>query len=471
MRHVLFRCCALLVALLILFCSAAPARVAWAQEDLGDYVPGEVLVKLNQAGDLTTLLAEYNLTLDDQFGTRSIYLLNIGDGMSPPDKAVALQSDSRVAAAEPNFIGQTPEGDARTPWAKGGTADDYAAQWAPAKIRLPQAHARTRGRNVTVAVLDTGIDRTHPVFEKTVVLPGFDFVDFDGVPDEVGSQEQNIVYGHGTHVAGLVALAAPDTRLMPVRVLDEDGVGNIWVLIEGLQYAINNGADVINLSFSFARESNILTEIVAEITVEGACDDDDDDRDRDEDDEDDDDGDDRDEDDDDCDDDDNNSSAADCDPTGFCVRPGGVVIVAAAGNRGSITPEYPAAERVSELLAVAASTEADTLAIFSNRGAWVDLAAPGERILSSVPGGEYGTWSGTSMAAPLVAGVAALVRARNSSLTAAQVAGRIVRAAVRVCGQDAPRLDAAAAVAGRLARPGSCVAGLPPVTRTSADGY
>jgi subtilisin family serine protease len=136
-----------------------------------------------------------------------------------------------------------------------------------------------------------------------------------------------------------------------------------------------------------------------------------------------------------------------------------VVIVAAAGNRGSITPEYPAAEGIRELLAVAASTEADTLAAFSNRGAWVDLAAPGERILSSVPGGEYGTWNGTSMAAPLVAGVAALVRARNSSLTAAQVAGRIVRAAARVCDQDSPRLDAAAAVAGRIARPGACVAG------------
>jgi subtilisin family serine protease len=306
---------------------------------------------------------------------------------------------------------------------------------------------------VTVAVLDTGIDRTHPVFAGKVVLQGFDFVDFDGDPSEVGSQEQNAGYGHGTHVAGLVALAAPGARIMPVRILDEDGVGNIWVLIEGLQYAANNRADVINLSLSFSRQSNILAEIVAETAAKADCGDDDDDDDCGDDDSDDGDDDDGDVgyDHGDNDDDGGHSSPTACDPQNLCVRPGGVVVVAAAGNRSSTTPEYPAAEGVGGLLAVAASSEEDALATFSNRGSWVDLAAPGERILSSVPGGEFGAWSGTSMAAPFVAGVAALVRAQNPRLTAAQVAGRITMTASRINGPVRLRLDAAAALGGSRA--------------------
>src|SRR5688500_3059898 len=105
MRQARSRCCALLVALLLLY-PVAPAGVARAQESLGEYISGEVLVKLNQAGDLDPVLAQHNLTLGDQFGMRPIYLLNIVDGTPPPDIAEALRADSRVADAEPNWVGQ-----------------------------------------------------------------------------------------------------------------------------------------------------------------------------------------------------------------------------------------------------------------------------------------------------------------------------------------------------------------------------
>jgi thermitase len=127
--------------------------------------------------------------------------------------------------------------------------------------------------------------------------------------------------------------------------------------------------------------------------------------------------------------------------------PGGPVVVAAAGNSGPSTAyEYPAAESAPVVLAVAASTESDTLADFSTRGPWVDLAAPGQNILSSVPDNEYGTWSGTSMATPLVAGTAALVRARYPNLSAAQVAARIVSESAIIAGPVPHRVDAARAV-------------------------
>lgn len=196
----------------------------------------------------------------------------------------------------------------------------------------------------------------------------------DDDPGEVGTYGQDPAYGHGTHVAGIVVLTAPEASLMPVRVLDRDGVGNIWVLAEAPIYAVDpdnnpatpDGANVINMSLGTLRPTNLLAEIVAEVTCgHGEQDDDEDDED------------------------------------GRCSGAAGydVVVVAAAGNRGTAIAEYPAAEQQPGLLAVAASTQGDELADFSSYGAWVSVAAPGANILSSVPGDGYGTWSGTSMAA------------------------------------------------------------------------
>jgi subtilisin family serine protease len=286
-------------------------------------------------------------------------------------------------------------------------------------IRLQEAHTVTRGAGITVAVLDTGVDLTHPLLVGHLV-DGYDFVDLDADPIEEGTPDQNPNYGHGTHVAGLVALVAPEARIMPLRVLDADGDGDIWVLAEALAYAINpdgdpgtpDGADVINLSLSTTYPTDLLAEIVAAVTCEQ-----DDDQDENDDD-------------------------------GCLVGPNqhGAVVVVAAGNSGSSAPEYPAAEGVVGSLAVGASTPADTLAQFSNYGSWVHLAAPGEGILSSVPGGEYAAWSGTSMATPLAAGEAALVRAANPDFSAASVVGEMISKSEGIDGPVPKRIDVAAAL-------------------------
>lgn len=408
------------------------ADEALEQEPAGEFVHGEILVELGAVADLETLLTDYPLALLSQFGTRPIYQLAISDGTAPPDMAAALTQAARVLQAEPNYLGQVPESIGKSSWFQGGGTGGYDGQWAAQRIRLAEAHAHTRGAGVTVAVLDTGIDPAHPLFQGRLTAPR-DLVDDDADPSEVGAQHN--AYGHGTHVAGLVVLAAPAAQIMPIRVLDPNGAGQVWVLLEGLRYAVNHGADVINLSLSFPRESTLLADIVEEISL--GCDDDDGD---------DDDGDnnDGDDDDDDCGDVAAGNPGPAC--TDLCVGPKGVVVVAAAGNSGSSVPEYPAAEEVPGVLAVAATTRDDTLAAFSNYGPWVTLAAPGERILSSVPGGLYSTWSGTSMATPLVAGTAALVRAWDADLSAADVASRIVSHATFVGGSVPWRLDAAAAL-------------------------
>jgi Subtilase family len=125
---------------------------------------------------------------------------------------------------------------------------------------------------------------------------------------------------------------------------------------------------------------------------------------------------------------------------------GAVVVVAAGNDASDAVRQYPAAEGAYGLLPVAASSADFTRASFSNFGSWVRIAAPGEGITSSVPGGGYGTWSGTSMAAPLAAGTAALVRALNPGMTADEVVKRLSKQSATLCGTKLRQVDAAAAL-------------------------
>ena len=123
-----------------------------------------------------------------------------------------------------------------------------------------------------------------------------------------------------------------------------------------------------------------------------------------------------------------------------------LVIVAAAGNGGDFTEQYPAAEGVNGLIAVAASTQQDKLASFSTRGSWIRVASPGVGITSTVPGGLYGIWSGTSMAAPLVAATAALIHAQYPKVENAKIVDHIQKTGKRIDGPVQSRLDAGRAL-------------------------
>src|SRR5688572_29525469 len=130
-------------------------------------------------------------------------------------------------------------------------------------IRLDQAHTINRGTRVdngqpvVVAVLDTGIDRSHPAFAGRLV-PGYDFVSGDNDPSEEGTLRINQAFGHGTHVAGIVALTAPEAKIMPIRILDKDGEGDLWRITAAVIWAANNGADIINISFGYPDHPELL---------------------------------------------------------------------------------------------------------------------------------------------------------------------------------------------------------------------
>jgi len=406
-----------LVVLLALMVAPMPVRVDAAGST--DYVADEVVVRLSPLANLLNIVTAYGLDLNvgpnDRLGTLPIYRLRIVDGVSPVDKAAALILNPLVIYAEPNYIGQAPESVYKSAWSKGNNDETgYKIQWAPDKIRLPEALAISRGAGVTVAVLDTGIDPTHPAFAGRLV-PGFDFVDLDADPREQGVLGQDAAYGHGTHVSGLVALVAPDAKIMPLRILKPDGSGSSWLLAQAIRFATDAHVGVINVSYSVQHHALLIDDVLGIAT-----------------------------------------SAL-----------SGAVVAAAAGNSGGTAPEYPAAENVPGLVSVAASTISDTLADFSSRGAWVDVSAPGDRIVSTVPlasGVSYATWSGTSMAAPLMAGTAALLRAAQPNLSPGEIAQRIITTSATIAGVVPHRVDAAAAL-GAAVQPGGNVRVMIPIVQ------
>ncbi|WP_241154368.1 S8 family serine peptidase [Staphylospora marina] len=243
-----------------------------------------------------------------------------------------------------------------------GTPNDpqFSAQWYLEKIEAPKAWDITESHpGIKIAIVDTGVDLTHPDLAAKIV-GGWDFVDNDAVP-----QDGN---GHGTGVAGVAAAithnavgiagTAPRASILPVRVLDNSGSGTVANVVAGIRYAADQGAQVINISLGSSIGSTALQQAIQYAWNKGS------------------------------------------------------VLVAAAGASGSTAPTYPAA--YPEVIAVACTTQNDTLCSFSNYGSWVDVGAPGVNITTTVPGG-YATYSGTSYSAGIVSGVAALLAGQGRS--------------------------------------------------------
>jgi thermitase len=260
-------------------------------------------------------------------------------------KVKAYSTHPKVDYAEPDFMVQ----------ALGSPNDPgFVNQWGMVKVQALQAWDVTTGSSqVNIAILDTGVDLDHPDL-ATKIISNINFTTSPTADD---------AYGHGTHVAGIAAAITNNglgvaglgytSTIMNVKVLGDDGLGYWSGVAQGIVWAADNGAEVINMSLGGSSGSS---------TVESAI--------------------------------------------NYAWNKG-VVVVAAAGNDGSSSPSYPA--YYTNCIAVAATDKIDNLASWSNRGDWVDVAAPGASIYSTLKDGSYGYKTGTSMASPHVAGLAALV--------------------------------------------------------------
>ena len=274
--------------------------------------------------------------------------------------------------------------------------------WNLNSIHAPEAWARGfTGEGIVAAVVDTGVDLAHPELVSSLWVnadeipgngrddDGNGFIDdhrgWDFAGGDNDPTDQN---GHGTHVAGTIAAAndgqgatgvAPGVTIMPVQVLAANGSGSTSSVAAGIRYAVDNGADLINLSLGGGFSSAILSAL--QYAAEHA-----------------------------------------------------VTVIAASGNRGAASPDYPAAHSatLSNLLSVEAHTAADAKATFSNGAVGaVQVAAPGGDIYSTLAGGGFGRLSGTSMATPHVTGLAALALSANPSLTPQQLRELLLEGADR----------------------------------------
>jgi Subtilase family len=307
----------------------------------------------------------------------------------------------------------------------------YAAQPATYIIRLSDAQNgfRVTGTGV-VAVIDTGVDPNHPAL-TSVLLQGYDFtrnqpgasewLDVAGMQNgPTGQTSQNqqpvlvqqstaavldqstaavldcehqtacqyVAFGHGTMTSGLVHLVAPSAKILPLKAFSSNGTGNLSNIIAALYYAQQHGANVVNMSFDLSVPSPALSSAITHLNQSG------------------------------------------------------LILVAAAGNEKTNARVYPASFNGS-VVGVASTTDYDARSSFSNYGsADVWLAAPGENIISTYPGGTYASESGTSFSSPIVAGTVALLLQMKPGLNQSKAASALSHARALTQDLNHGRLDA-----------------------------
>ncbi len=370
----------------------------------GDAIDGQVVVTLAEGASAYTIAADLNAIVAECDYDEHTASFVPGSGQTPAVLQALLAGDARVLTAEPNAWLETAETRQQSfAFDDGfGTPQTVGEQPAAAAIHLDAAHEVALGSGVVMAILDTGIDPRHPML-RHAYAGGWDFVDGDADPtdtrDLVDNDGDGLVdegFGHGTHVAGIMHLVAPEARLLVVRVLDSDGRGDVLDIAAGVRWAVDHGAKVLNLSLGSLNGSDALQHALADAENRG------------------------------------------------------VVVISSAGNWGADTPvEFPA--RSSHVAAIAAVDAAATPAAFSSFGHMVALSAPGVGVRSAYPGGGYRLWSGTSMSAPFVAGTAALLAEAHPHWTLVQMLERIKSTASPVSGEGedfgAGALDCGAALA------------------------
>ncbi|WP_336485882.1 S8 family serine peptidase [Methylobacterium nigriterrae] len=353
-----------------------PARaVAAAAEEPGT-VPGEVLLTLR--GDaperaLPAILRREGLVLvsSDRFALvpETIHRVRIRDGRGVESVVSALGRDPQVASAQANHAYALVQD---------GSAPMFAAaQYAPGKLRLAQAHHVATGRDVTVAVIDSRVDQAHPALQGAIARS------YDALAGGDAETAERPPHAHGTAIAGILAArsqlssAAPEARLIAVQAFSSEtgpgAQGTTLHILRGIDWAATAGARVVNMSFAGPRDA-ALARFLAAGARQGA------------------------------------------------------IYVAAAGNAGAeAAPLFPAAD--PNVIAVTATDADDRLFPAASRGAHLCVAAPGVEILVAAPNGAYGFSSGTSLAAAEVSGIVALMLQARPGLAPAEIRAGLSRSA------------------------------------------
>ncbi len=345
----------------------------------GSRMVGEIIVKLKKGKKDRASLYTADTKIIGRMARRNILLTRIPDRV-PMDKALdGLRLRRDVEFAEPNFVVELIDIDQQQyvkpdenlpPLIDEVSPPGYFGQGVIYAMGFDSAHTYSQGDGVIVAIIDNGLDFEHPLFDSCLTDSGYDFYDDD---DDV-SEDTGTAYGHGTFVSGLIVLSAPQVMLLPIKAFDGDGVGTSFAISSAIEYAIDHGADVINMSFSTTNDIQIIKEAIQEAVDSG------------------------------------------------------LALVASAGNSSSSVTRYPAG--YSHVIGVSAIDTLDYLADFSNYGAYVDVCAPGVNLYSSLAGYyDWGTWSGTSFSTAFGSAACALIRELNPYLSSGEFSTHFRRTA------------------------------------------
>jgi subtilisin family serine protease len=355
-----------------------------------DFDTDEIIVRLQPGVSIDTINARYNTTTTETEIPDSVYKVRVANPDDLQTILAAMQTDVQLVWASLTYFGETPEGTRRTLAVIDGdpTPGEYFDQQLLYNMRVSEAQQISKGAGVVVAVIDTGVDYNHPDLTDHIlrdggnVVIGNDLVSLDSDPmdetngiDDDGDGDTDEGAGHGTHVAGIIALVAPEAKIVPIRVLDSEGGGFADDVAAAIRWFIDpsnvpGDKKVINLSLGIPNVDRveIIHDVIDEVISEGQL---------------------------------------------------PIPVIASAGNDGLEEVHYPASE--GDVFSVAAVDKNDIAAEFTNYKD-VDFAAPGidsnttgVGIYSTFINGQYATWAGTSMAAPFVTGLAALVKAFEPS--------------------------------------------------------
>lgn len=372
---------------------------------------GEFLVKYKNSAALNKMAAmqteTFGLEMKEIHRPGTYVRVNIAKANETRALA-ALYADKDIAYVVPNFKIHAFSAPVDTAALK--------EQYALAKVNAEQAWKRAGNKgskNVLLAVIDTGVDYNHQSLAANMVA-GYDFKENDADPmDKTSAQNP----GHGTHCAGIIGATgvvdggisglSPEVSIMPLRFLGEDGSGDLNNAIKAIDYAIQNKVQVISASWGATVPLATAQPLVDAV---------------------------------------------------LRADKAGIIFVTAAANDGKnndSTNVFPANSGTPNMMTVAASNSSDAKPSWSNYGkAKVSLAAPGEAIMSTLPGNKYGNLSGTSMATPLVAGLVAFLKAQDATLTGAEVRSLMQATGAKVQIETACncRIDAFAAVDTLLAK-------------------
>jgi hypothetical protein len=328
------------------------------------YVPDEIIIAFPPSAtpqSIDQIAQRYNLTLleSQRFAlTGSTFSRwRISGRRSVPDEVGTIEDDRTVASAQPNYIFSLQEDAAKKP----SNAQGDTAQYVLNKLQIEQAHQFATGKNIAVAVIDSEIDVKHPELDATIAK-SFDALGGDEKP-----------HSHGTAMAGAIAAhlklmgIAPGAQLLVAHAFDDaaEAKGTSFAIYKGLQWAADNDARVVNMSFAGPADPALHRLLAAAFEK-------------------------------------------------------GMVLIAAAGNAGPNSPPlYPAAD--PNVIAVTATDSKDGAFKMANRGPYVAVAAPGVEILALAPGEAYQVTTGTSVAAAHISGVAALLLECKPTLKPAEV--------------------------------------------------